>query len=49
MSRRQLTLVLAAVASLVVTACGALPTAPTLHAPATNADAVPTGWMGSSG
>lgn len=51
MSRRQLTLALAAVASLAVTACGANPTAPTatLHAPAANADAAPSGWIGSSG
>ena len=48
MSRRQLTLAIAAVASLLVTACGALPTAP-LRAPAANADTAPTGWMGSSG
>lgn len=55
MSRRQLTLALVAVASLVVSACSSSPTAPQVKAPtAANADSLQltplaSGWTGSNG
>ena len=53
MSRRHLTLVVVALASMVVSACSASPTAPRANAP-TPAGAVHdstslTGWSGSNG
>lgn len=59
MSRRHLTFVLAAFASLIVSACSASPTAPSATAPTVKGgsahDGTPpdstgiTGWSGSSG